>query len=91
MAMAKFCMSSRLKHSNRKLPQHMFATYDGNGESINRVPEWLEEGLMSMDCGEVAIFKYEIKGNTSVVSASKDGDNNATAEYVLVKMHGMER
>jgi hypothetical protein len=86
----KILYEQQIETSEPKLPQHKFATYDGNGESINRVPEWLEEGLMSMDCDEVAIFKYEMKGNTSVVSASKDGDNNATAEYVLVKMHGME-
>lgn len=86
----KILYEQQIETFKTKLPQHKFATYDGNGESINRVPEWLEEGLMSMDCDEVAIFQYEMKGNTSVVSASKDGDNNATAEYVLVKMHGME-
>ena len=65
------------KKKTTRLPQHTFAKRDGNdtGE-IYRAVGWLEEGLMSMNCGEEAIFKYEAMTDASITGASKDSPMN---------------
>ena len=79
------------KKKTTRLPQHTFAKRDGNdtGE-IYRAVGWLEEGLMSMNCGEEAIFKYEAMTDASITGASKDSPMNKNEQYVLVKLNKVE-
>ncbi len=79
----------QISHAIR-LPQHSFAKALNENGSIYRGNEWLEECLLSMNLGEVSIFRYETLKNASAIASSRNKTDNIKEQYVMIKLNHVE-